>query len=222
LDKKLNILRLAMVVTAAMGLGIALKIAFKGDWFEFAGFVTGIVGVYLVSIENIWNWPVGLTNVSIYAWVFFASKLYADMSLQFFFFALGVYGWYHWLRGGLGATELKISRIPEIWWVYIVCIWASGAAVYIPIIRYLGGAAPVIDSILTVGSILAQLLLNAKKIENWILWIVVDVVYIYLFIDRNLKSTAVLYFIMLLLAISGLITWIKTYRLENQQTLKLS
>lgn len=216
MSKKIDLLKLAAVVLFSVVLGLVLKNLFKGDWFEYAAFVTGVVGVYLVAVEHIWNWPVGLINVAIYGYVFFTSKLYADMSLQVFFFVLGVLGWYTWLRGGIGATELKISRIPAIWWLFIAATWVIGTAIYYPVILYFGGKSPFVDTTLTVGSVIAQILLNVKKLENWILWIVLDVVYIFLYISRDLKSTAVLYALLLVLAIGGLISWLKTYQSELQ------
>lgn len=195
-----------------MLIGYALKVKFGSDWWEFSAFLTGVVGVYLVAVEHMINWPVGLANVAISAWVFYKGSLFADMSLQFFFFALGVMGWWQWARGGEGKSGLSISRIPNIGWLWIVLLWATGTAIYTPIINHFGGASPLIDSALTVASILAQLLLNAKKIENWILWIIVDVIYMPLYISRHLVSMAVLYALLLVLAISGLLGWYKTLR----------
>lgn len=210
--KKLNILHLALITLASVIAGLFLKSKFGGDWYEFAGFVTGIVGVYLVAVEHIINWPVGLLNVSIYAWVFFMSRLYADMTLQIFFFVLGVLGWIQWARGGTQGAQLTISRIKPMQWLYLGGCWAVGTAIYVPIITHFNGAAPFIDSSLTVASIVAQLMTNAKKLENWIVWIVVDATYIPLYISRQLVATAVLYGIFLALAISGLIGWYRTHR----------
>jgi nicotinamide mononucleotide transporter len=212
LTKKLDLVHLIACCIVTVIVGLWLKQTYKGDWYEFAGFVTGVVGVYLVAVEHIINWPVGLVNVAIYGYVFYTSRLFADMSLQVFFFALGVQGWWMWAQGGQNKTELKITSIPATWWVGIAISLAAGTAIYYPIIKHFNGAAPFLDSLLTVASIIAQLLLNAKKLENWIIWIVVDIVYIPLYISRNLYSTAVLYAILLALAISGLIGWIKTYR----------
>ena len=210
--KKLNLVQLSIVAVLSLVIGLLLKRSYGGDWYEFAGFVTGVVGVYLVAVAHIINWPVGLLNVAIYGYVFFASRLYADMSLQVFFFALGVQGWYMWARGGDNKSELTITKIPPIWWVAIGVALVLGTAIYYPIIKHFNGAAPFLDSMLTVTSILAQLLLNAKKIENWILWIAVDIVYIPLYISRNLYSTAVLYLLLLCLAIGGLFGWLKSLR----------
>lgn len=210
--RKLNLVHLAAVTILAVAIGLALKQRFGSDWWEFSGFVTGVVGVYLVAVEHIINWPVGLINVAIYAWVFYVSRLYADMTLQFFFFALGVHGWVQWAFGGAGKDQLPITRITPKSWVAILFAWGVGTAIYTPIITHFKGASPLIDSILTVGSIIAQLLLNHKKLENWIIWIAVDIAYIPLYLSRDLKATALLYALLLGLAISGLIGWYRTYK----------
>ncbi len=210
--KKLNLGLLAVVSVATVVIGFLLKRQFGTDWWELAGFTTGVIAVYLVAVEHITNWPVGLVNVAIYAWVFYNGRLLADMSLQFFFFALNVQGWIQWARGGTGKSELAISRVALKSWIYIVAIWVAGTAVYYPIIVHFNGAAPLVDSALTVASIIAQFQLNFKKLENWIIWIAVDAVYIRLYITRDLVATAVLYGLFLALAISGLIGWLKTHR----------
>jgi len=201
-----------MVLSSSIAVGLLLRGAFKGDWFEFAAFVTGVLAVYLVAVEHIWNWPIGLINVSIFGYVFFKSNLLADMSLQLFFFVLGVQGWYHWLKGGQNKTQLKMARIPIAWWGGIAGLLLAGTAIYYPIITHFKGASPLVDSVLTVGSIIAQILLNTKRIENWIMWILIDIAYIPLYLSRNLGSAAVLYAIFLVLAICGLVTWSKAMK----------
>ncbi|OWU65212.1 MAG: nicotinamide mononucleotide transporter PnuC [Armatimonadetes bacterium Cent15-Ar3] len=205
------------IAAVACLVGLVMKSKFGGDWYEFLGFVTGVVGVYLVAIEHIANWPIGLVNVATYGYVFYNSRLYADMSLQVFFFALGVMGWYAWLHGGNNKTELQITSIKKIQWLWLVLALVIGTAIYYPIIHHFNGAAPFVDSMLTVTSILAQLLLNFKRLENWILWIFVDIVYIPLYISRQLYSTAILYAIFLVIAISGLISWRTTYKELNAE-----
>lgn len=193
----------------AIGVGGLLKWHFGTDWWEFAGFVTGVVAVYLAAIEHIINWPIGLANVSIYAWVFFASRLYADMTLQMFFFALSVHGWYQWSRGGEASSRLEITRIRPSQWGWLLLAWASGVAIYYPLVRHFNGAAPFLDSSLTVASIIAQLMLNRKKLENWVLWILIDLIYLPLYLSRDLVATAVLYALFLVLAVLGLNGWRK-------------
>lgn len=215
MSKTLNLIHLAVVSAATVVAALGLKLAFGGDWFEFAAVVTGVIGVYLAAKEEILNWPVGIANVLIYAYVFFQAKLYADMTLQLFFCALAISGWIQWAKGGTGATELKVTRLSGPMWLVAGGCLVVGTAVYTPIIEHFKGAAPFIDSLLAVASIIAQLMLNAKKLENWILWILIDAAYIPLYYSRDLKSTAVLYGLFLVLAVLGLFGWLKTYRAEQ-------
>jgi nicotinamide mononucleotide transporter len=212
LKKRLNLTHLVFVCIAAIAIGLWLKQRFQGDWFEFAGFTTGVVGVYLVAVEHIINWPVGLLNVSIYGYFFYKGNLLADMSLQIFFFALGVQGWYHWSKGGQQKSELSISKLSLISWIGVIVAFLAGTAIYYPIINHFKGSFPLIDTSLTVASIIAQLLLNAKKIENWFIWIIADIAYIQLYISKQFYSTAYLYGLFLVLAIFGLMNWTKTYK----------
>ncbi len=201
-----------MVTAVTVLVGFILKTQFGTDWLELAGFTTGVVSVYLVAVEHIINWPVGLVNVTIYGWIFYKTPLYADMSLQIFFFVLSVIGWYQWAHGGDQKTELPISRIEIAHWGWIALALIVGTAIYTPIITHFKGSVPFIDSVLTVGSIIAQVLLNQKKLENWIIWIALDICYIPLYISKHYIATAILYAIFLALAASGLVAWTKTYR----------
>ena len=217
MPKKLNLLHLAIVTVLSVVIGLLLEVKYHEGWLLFAGFVTGVIAVYLVAVEHIINWPIGLVNVAIYAVSFYNGSLFADSSLQVFYFVLGVQGWYFWAKGGENKKNLKISRTPKTWWPWIASSFIVGIALYVRIILHFKGPVPYyfIDSVLTVGSIIAQLLLNAKKIENWILWIAVDIAYLPLYFAKQYYSTVILYTIYLVIAVLGLTGWTKTYRAET-------
>ena len=80
-DKSLNWPRFLCVTVGTVAIALVMRSYFGTDWWEFAGVVTGAIGVYLVAVEHIWNWPIGILNVLLYAYVFFGAKLYADMTL---------------------------------------------------------------------------------------------------------------------------------------------
>jgi len=210
--KPLNVPRFLAVLIVTVLIAGLMKHFFKSDWFEFAGVVTGVLGVYLVAVENILNWPIGLVNVSLYAYVFWGAKLYADMVLQFVFFALCLHGWYQWVRGGESGSGLTISRLKKSEYGFLAGVILVATLVVAPIIKARGGEFAYVDSALAITSVTAQILLNRKKVESWILWILVDLVYIPVYIQRGLNSTAVLYVLFLGLAISGLLQWLKTER----------
>lgn len=211
MERKLNWANLGIVTALAFLVAIFCRLHYGSDWFEFFGFVTGIVGVYLVAVEHIWNFPVGLVNVTLYGYVFFSTRLFADMSLQVFFFLLGVMGWWQWSR----KTSSGSLRVTTLSWVQragVVVAIAVGTLIYIPIIRHYKGNVPELDSVLTVSSIAAQLLLNAKRVENWVIWILVDIIYIWVYWHQKLEATALLYAVFLVLAIMGLVNWIRLMR----------
>ncbi len=211
---KLQYSHLAIAILFSIIVSLYCHAKLGSDWWEVSGFITGILAVYLTAKEHMSNWPIGIVNVLLYAYVFYASRLFADMTLQFFFFALSIHGWYSWAKGGTQKDTLKISRLQPV--ALAVCIGALivGTAIYVPIITHFKGASPFLDSLLTVASIIAQILLNRKVLENWILWIVIDVLYIPLYYSRGLYPTTILYVIFLGLAIGGLVQWLKNHR-EN-------
>ena len=206
------------ILVSSTGIGLWYHFAFGSNWVEVAAFVTGVLAVYLVVRESYWNWPLGIFNVLLYFWVFMHSRLYADMTLQLFFLVFQVHGWWSWAKGGQGQTELRIQRIEMRKWLYVIGFIVVGTAVYIPIITHYKGSSPFWDSLLTVVSMAAQLLLNRKILENWILWIIADICYIPLFLSRGLYPTELLYGIFLVLAISGFVVWKKSYSSQEVAT----
>ena len=207
-----------LVTIVSIVAGLALKVFYKDDWYGFAVFVTGVVAVYLVAVEHISNWPIGLLNVAIWGWICYSGRLFADMSLQIFFFVLGIQGWYFWARGGEHHTSLKISKVPPKGWITMVAALAIGVSIYVPIITHFKADWIWVDSTLTVTSIIAQVLVNMKKIENWILWIVVNAAYIPVYKAKGYFSLAYLSAILLILAVVGFVQWIKIYKSESALT----
>jgi nicotinamide mononucleotide transporter len=183
------------------------------DWLEPVGVATGIICVYLQIKENIWNWPIALINVSVYFVVFRESKLYADMGLQLIYFVLSLYGWYEWLYGGKNKTELKISRISLRMAVTLTAIGVVGVGVLGTIFaRYTDAALPYVDSATATTSLIAQWMITRKVLENWLVWIAVNVVYVGMFIFKHLRPTAALYAVFFVLAVMGYLQWRRVYR----------
>lgn len=178
------------------------------SWFEFAAVVVTLLSVWLTVRQNIWCWPTGLVSVTMYAVVFRDARLYADMGLQVIYFVLSVYGWWAWLHGGENDTELEVSV--GTWRLYaLLAVIGAVFAVLLGTIlqRYTNAALPYMDSTLTSFSLVAQWLATRKLIENWIVWIAVDVIYVGMFIFKSLYMTAGLYAVFLVLAAMGLAEW---------------
>jgi nicotinamide mononucleotide transporter len=182
---------------------------------EALGFVTGAACVYLVVQQSIWNFPLGIANNIFFLVLFGQARLFGDAGLQIVYIVLGVHGWHQWLHGGEHRTALKVSRASLRLWVVLLGLLPVATWSLVILLRQVNGSAPVPDAFTTVLSLGAQYLLNRKLIENWWLWIVADVIYIYLYITRGLHLTAVLYFVFLCLCIAGLVRWRQTLRSEE-------
>lgn len=185
---------------------------------EITAAVFGAIAVYLSAKENIWSWPTAIINVALYTVVFYQSRLYADMGLQVVYLAMSVYGWYNWLHGGEERSVLHVSRATArmllvLGALVIVGSLTLGATLY----AHTNAAIPFLDSALVATSLAAQWLMTRKVLENWLLWIAVDIVYVPMFISRGLYATAVLYTVFLVLAFLGYFSWRRSYR-QRQPT----
>lgn len=177
---------------------------------EALGFVTGALCVYLVVKENVWNFPIGIANCLFFLVLFTQTRLYGDAALQLIYIALGFQGWYLWLRGGENRTPLRVERASRRLLVGVAAFVVVGTIGLTLFFRRVNDAAPFLDAFTTVLSLGAQYLLNRKAVENWLLWMTADVVYIYLYFTRGLQLTAVLYFVFLCLCVAGLRRWLKS------------
>jgi nicotinamide mononucleotide transporter len=178
---------------------------------EAWGFATGGVCVWLVVREHLWNWPVGLANNVVFFVLFLQGRLYADMGLQVIF-GLGVYGWLNWCRGGSGGAELGVARTTAVEWGALAAAAPLGTWGLMEILQRVNGAAPFWDALTTVLSLAAQYLLCRKRLENWYLWMLADVIYVPLYISRKLPLTAVLYGVLLVMCVVGWRRWSLVWR----------
>jgi len=180
---------------------------------EWIAALAGAVSVYLSARESIWSWPTAIVNVGLYIIVFHRTGLYSDMGLQVVYLVLSIYGWYQWLYGGTNRTELTVSRARAREWLIATPI---ALVFWIALARYTatlpGVALHSLDAALATISLVAQWMMTRKIIENWILWIVADIVYVPMYVYKGLPVTAVLYAVFLVLAVIGLRSWWRSYR----------
>ena len=182
-------------------------------WFEWTAAIITALCVYLQARENIWNWPTAIVSVLMYAFIYIKSGLYSDAGLQLYFLLTSIYGWVHWLRGGVGSTELLVSRTSARTWSW--CLVLGGlfyAADGWFASRLPGVAFPYIDAFTTTVSLIAQWMITRKLLESWLLWVLVNIVYVPMLISKHLYPTAGLYAFMLGLAVKGYVDWRKSYR----------
>ncbi len=177
---------------------------------EAVAVVFGLLCVGLTIRQNIWCWPTGLVQVSLYIIIFYQVKLYSDLILHVIYVGMQFYGWYHWLHGGRNDGELQVSALPplsRIVWptATILVTFAWGYLMS----SYTDAAVPYGDAFTTVASLIAQWLMARKRLESWLFWITVDVVAIGIYWHKNLYLTAGLYCVFLVLAMIGLFVWRK-------------
>jgi nicotinamide mononucleotide transporter len=187
------------------------------NWLEITGVITGFICVYLNTRENIWGWPIGIVSVFCYIFVFYDARLYADMALQVIYVVLGFYGWYEWLYGGEAKKALRISAIRKKELILLVAIGvvATGVTFYF-LQKFTDASLPFWDSLTTVFSLAGQYLLARKVLENWLFWIFVDVIYIFVYFYKELYFTSLLYLGFLVLATAGYFRWRKSLRPAGQ------
>ena len=167
-----------------------------------------LINVWLVTRRSIWNYAFGIVGVAIYGWVFFQAKLYSDMLLQIFFLALNFYGLAQWRRSQAAAGEVVVERLSDaarLQWLagIVVAVTAWGWLMH----RFTDASLPWWDASVAMTSVAAQILMSVRKLENWWLWIVANILSIRLYATKDLWITMGLYVFLLGLAIWGLARW---------------
>jgi nicotinamide mononucleotide transporter len=180
---------------------------------ETAAFVLGVVNIVLLVRRSIWNYPFALAMVALYAHVFFEAKLYSDALLQLFFFVVNLYGWWQWRRSQAREGDILVELMSN----RARLGWAAGCAAGIAawgwlMHRFTDASYPWWDAGVAIVSIAAQIMLAKRWLENWVLWIGVDIVSIGLYAAKGLWLTMALYAVFLALATWGLIDWRNTRR----------
>lgn len=186
------------------------------SYIELIGTLFGLISVYLASIANIYTWATGIINELFLLILFFQIQLYADMFLQIYFFVITLYGWYNWKRK---PQKSNISDLNFNTKVRLLIAIAVGSVIagfifsnihqYLPQYFKIEAAYPYIDSFVMVLSITATVLLAQKKIETWYLWILVDLICVFLFYKKGIVFLSLEYLIFLGLATYGLLNWKK-------------
>lgn len=178
------------------------------NWLEVAGFVLGLINIVLLVRRSVWNFPVAMVMVSLMGVVLFRSRLYSEAGLQGFFFVVNAYGWWLWSKAKGGESAVPVgwmgNRARAVWAVATaLCSVSLGWIMH----RFTNAALPFADSAITGASIAAQFLLSFRKIENWALWVMIDVASVCLYLYRDLYLFAVLYVAFGVLSVIGFRKW---------------
>ena len=187
------------------------------ELIEYAAAALGLANIALLVFRSVWNFPFGMAMVALYILVFYEEKLYAEAGLQVFFFLAQGWGWWLWSRAGDengaddGGVPVRWLDNPSraVWLVVTAALSINlGWAMY----RFTDAVMPYADSAIAGASVAAQVLLGFRRIENWVLWIAIDIASIALYINRGLYPTAGLYGGFLVMSLFGLKEWVEAAR----------
>lgn len=201
-------------------------LGYRMSYLEFYAVASGLIAVILSARANIWSWPIGVVNVILSAFFYYQIQLYPDMFLQVFFFVTNIIGWWRWANPKPGEQdmrkELKISKMSRKHFAFtflvgitgtlIVGIMASRLHEWFPIVFSLPSSYPYADSFILVMSVIATFLMIQKKIECWVIWIVIDIAATNLYWLKAANFFSVEYFIFTILATFGLWNWVLQYK----------
>ncbi|GAB2984875.1 nicotinamide riboside transporter PnuC [Mucilaginibacter puniceus] len=180
---------------------------------EVAGVISGLLCVYLAAKNIIWNWPLAIISVVIYIFIFYDSHLFADMGLQVYFLAVNIYGWYFWSRKSSAAAKTPVASItpPEVLLSAIAIVIFTILLGWL-LFNHTTASYPYLDSFCTACSIVAQFFMARKILQNWLLWVFVDMIYVGIYLFKGLHLTAVMYAIYIVIALIGYLDWKKEYQ----------
>lgn len=177
------------------------------NWLEIAGFFTTLLGIWLTTRRVLMCWPIVLAADVIYLIVFYRAQLLSDALLQIFFLAFTLYGWWHWWRGVREEGEVRVVPLAVPSMMLALIAGAAGSFVLGEAAKRLHAALPFLDATLTSYSLVASWWQARKHTANWWLWIVVNLIYIGEYLYKDLRLTAVLYALLVALAVLGLRDW---------------
>jgi nicotinamide mononucleotide transporter len=177
---------------------------------EIVAVLLGIANILLIIRRSVWNFPVAVVMVALYFVIFREAKLYSDAGLQVFFLGVNLYGWWSWNHKKAEAGEIIVRRLTRLGYAeWIVASLALIGAWGFFMGHYTGTSYPYWDAAVAMLSVLAQILMTRRFVENWHWWIVVNLISIPLYVTKGLYLTAGLYGVFLVLAIVGLVEWRK-------------
>lgn len=183
---------------------------------EIVASISGLLCIYLLIKRNIWCWFFGLIQVSLYSYVFFQAKLYSDTALHVVYIVLQFYGWWNWKKHKMHDSDLivesgSLSSFGSWWLLAFVSAGSLGWLMS----AHTDASFAYADAFTTCSSLIAQFLLTRRYWFNWLFWIIVDVVAIYIYLQKGLYPTAILYFVLLVMCFFGLYAWLKQAKAQT-------
>ncbi|MFD2166710.1 nicotinamide riboside transporter PnuC [Thalassotalea euphylliae] len=183
------------------------------SYLEWLAVITALAYVVLAARENILCWPAALLSTCLYTYIFYEYYLWMDSVLQVYYFVMAVYGWYCWKGRHLQQEAVSLNQLS--WGFHattIVILSAVSVAVGYIMDNYTPTTFPYIDAATTVFAVFATYLVTQKVIENWLYWVVIDIVSIYVYLEKGLAPTAALFIVYVFIAAYGYINWQSQYK----------
>jgi nicotinamide mononucleotide transporter len=188
-------------------LQIITQLNFNWSVIESIAVFFSILYVVLAVKENIWCWGAAAISVILYIYICYSAQLYAETGLQFFYLLMTIYGYFQWNKND---SNLKIQQWTTAKHLLILILGALLTFLmgfYFSI--YTNAAMPLVDSFTTVFSVFATFMVTKKILGNWLYWIVIDGVSVYLYFSRGLQLTSLLFIVYTIIAIFGYLSWLK-------------
>ena len=186
---------------------------------EYVAVLLGIASTFLSKLENIWVYPTGIVSTVIYIFISYHGSLFAEAGLNIYYTLMSIYGWWLWSRAkssGDGSSTLQITKSSSKDWLQAIGFFVLMFGIlYYVLKKYTSSVVPVEDAIASASAYTAMFLMNRKKIESWYWWILTDLISMPLYFIKGYVFTSVQFFVFLMIAISGLFSWIKKYRNNN-------
>lgn len=175
---------------------------------ELVAVLLAIAYLVLAIRQNIWCWVCAAISTGIYISLFLDARLYMESVLNAFYLAMAVYGWVNWRRGGERSDALPVIRWPlTLHRTALLAILAGSLVTGWSLSHWTDAAYPYVDSMTTFGAIWATFLVARKVLENWWYWLVIDAASIFIYWDRGLELTAILFFIYVCMIPVGYLSW---------------
>lgn len=204
---------------------VYLYVALDDTWIGLCASLTGMLSVVLVAKGKTFNYYPGIVNVILYAFVAYGQKYYGEVMLNLLYFLpMQFIGLIMWRKNKVSEqkqNDVKIAVLrssERIWWS-VLCVVATVA--YGFVLKQLGGALPFIDSLTAVLSIVAMIFMVKRLVEQWVVWVIIDLFTIYMWVvaflaDGNDISILVMWSAYLVNALYGLLNWIRQYRAQKE------
>ena len=193
--------------------GIVIEQVQQNSTLELIAVLAALAYLILAVKENVLCWPAALVSTFIFLFVFWRVRLYMESALQVYYIAMAIYGWYEWTKAGPDNGTLPVStwqKKQHIAALLLITLGTAATGYYLQ--ASTEARLPYLDSFTTWSSVVTTYMVAKKILENWAYWLIIDSVSIYLYLDRELYFTALLFAIYIIIIFFGWFSWLKSYR----------